>query len=667
MKTYYLFLTLSLIALGIAYSQAGPIPSQTKSEQYAWLEIASPRTSAFRGRAQEEVETQLHGSKNFSAIEKFLLQNYLPDVANLSELVIDPARKIVSQRMNFHTLIVDRLSTGDRQIFSTESLLPRIAEVIHLVLSPSKKYLVIQLQIDGNIDVSRYVVYDLEKNLTSGHFDGLSYMYAPAWTGENELLTMHPDSSPRLTSAMSVNLQSLKANVTLNRDVYKFKDWVAVTEKASNSGTLTNMKSGEKIAIKTHLTFLNDVEETSFAFYYVLHTDTDGTIFRLKKEDQASPEAFIPAREGFWLSFMQLLQDKYLLVNYSRDSLVTLVLYDIVSGKKVSELSLPDNYDFSSASFEGSEEKLQITVYNFLSHSFNVSWDIKNPEQTDLSVLPTTFPLGETEFISKLEYFKAHDGESIPARIVYLKETVLSGDNPAYIETYGAFNYISYYLFPALDEMKIEFLKKGGILVGTGVRGGAERGYSWYLAGTGKLKATPALDLISIADGLVASGYTQSKKIVSSGVSAGGDTVSVAAQLSPSSFGLVIPISGIHDALGYLHLDRWGPQWLADYLNPYSSTDFYSIYARAPLEIRTASSSYPEYFIVCGEEDSRVSKVHSYKLKASLDEFNKGKVALYSVRNSGHWPQSSYTHGRTGIKTNAVIWSRIYDYLGLSF
>jgi prolyl oligopeptidase len=269
--------------------------------------------------------------------------------------------------------------------------------------------------------------------------------------------------------------------------------------------------------------------------------------------------------------------------------------------------------------------------------------------------------------VSELEHFRSHDGVGVPARILYLKSTVINGKNPTYIETYGAFNYIGFYLFPELDTMKLEFLKRGGIVVGTGVRGGAERGYQWYRNGTGQYKANPAHDLIAIAQGLVKRGYTTSEKIVSTGTSAGGDNVALAAQFSPESFGLVIPVSGIHDHLGYLHLDRWGPQWLMDYLNPYDSTDFSAIYARSPLEVRKPAERYPQYLIVCGEEDSRVSKVHSYKLKAVIDEFNEGGTYLHCVDHAGHWPNASFTHGRRGVQTNAVIWSWVYDYLGLKF
>lgn len=638
--------------------------SQTKSEEYAWLESASPRTAEFAARAQAEVAAILSRSTRLPDIEKKLLKRYPADVELLGALAITESRKIVWSRKNYEDIFTDHASGQDHVIFQTSSRHPQIVTPLHLTLSPSKKYVIIQFQVNGSIDVSHYLIYDLERRRLHGEFRGLSYMLPPGWASDDVLVTMHPDSSPRLSSALYVDLQSMRSTSKLNHSIYSFNDWVAVTSPALNAGTLQNFKTGVRYDINTHITSFNDVEETDFAFFYVLHEHNDGSITRLKKENGAAPEKFITAKPNHWLSSISLISNDILLANYSYDSRVTLSLYDLADARLLSELTLPDNYELVKAG-PLQPGKLALTVANFLGQEFEVTWDLANPRETDLSVLPRTFKVGELEIISRLEEFKGHDGQKLPARIVYLKSTSLTGTNPTYIETYGAFNYISFYLTPTLNTMKLDFLKRGGILVGTGVRGGAERGYQWYLDGTGIHKATPAHDLASIARGLIERGLTTGKRIVSTGVSAGGDNVALAAQLYPEYFGLVIPISGIHDHLGYLQLDRWGPQWLRDYLNPYNPAEFNLIYARSPIEVRRDSSSYPQFLIVCGESDTRVSKVHSYKLKASLDEFNQSNVYLHCVENSGHWPNESYTHGVRGVITNAAIWAWVFDYLDI--
>lgn len=654
-----------LVIFSALYLGAALAQSQTKSEEYSWLQTSSPRTAEFLSKSRLEVDAVLARNQQLPLVLARLLRTFPANVETVEELGISDTRKIRWSRRNFDDVFIDEESAEGEVIFSTASLKPRTAQPLGLSLSPSKRFVVLQLQLDGNIDVSHYVVYDLERRVVQGQFDGLSYLYSPAWSDADLLLTMHPSSSPRLTSVLSVDLTDMSSKTDLNRSLYKFNDWVAVTSPASKTGSLKNLKTGQSFGINTHITSFNDVEETKSAFFFILHEDNDGTVMRLKKVSGAVPEKFVPRKREHWLSSIQLLRDDLLLVNYSRDSRVTLALYDLKGPRLVSELRLPDNYDLVEA-WAPQKGRLRISLSNFLGQTFEVAWSLATPEETDLSVLPQTFRLGDLEFISRLEEFPAHDGQRVPARILYLKDTALTGHNPAYIETYGAFNYISFYLTPQLDPLKLEFLKRGGILVGTGVRGGAERGYEWYLHGTGVHKATPAHDLIAIADGLVRRGYTTPKRIVSTGVSAGGDNVALAAQLSPKSFGLVVPISGIHDHLGYLHLDRWGPQWIRDYLNPYQSSDFAAIFARSPIEVRTKAPRYPQYLIVCGEEDSRVSKVHSYKLKASLDEFNPGNTFLHCVDHAGHWPNSSYTHGVQGIKTNAVIWAWVFDYLGLT-
>lgn len=662
-----MLITISAFTSSFAQAQPTPASHHTKSAEYAWLASQSSQTRHFRSEAKHEVKRLAGQSSNFPKIKRFLLSRYSADVASLQELVISSTRKIVMSRQNYHTIVTDQHGSISQAIFNTSSLKPQQAQVVDLSLSPNKDYLVILIHLNGNIDVGRYLIYELATRRVKGQFDGLSYMSAPAWNSPHELVTMHPDSSPRLTSALYVDLRDMSRKSMLNKEVFKIKDWVAVTSKATNSGTLTNPVSGMSLPINTYIEHLNSVVETPDAFFYVLHVKTDGTIFRLKKTNGASPEPFISPKHGHWLSTMQLLSNRYLLVNYSRDSLVKLVLYDLQSGLQVSELALPDNYDAGRGTYESAVERVELSVSNFLGQQYKILWDIQNSASTDMSGLPTKFFIDGQELVSRLELFTARDGERIPARITYLQSTPITGENPVYMETYGAFNYISGYLIQSLDQMKRALLKSGGILVGTGVRGGAERGYAWYLQGTGINKATPAYDLIAIADGLVAQGYTKAEKIVSTGVSAGGENVALAAQISPASFGLIIPISGGHDVLAYPELDRWGPQWFFDYLDPYNPQNFANIYARAVLEIRTPSTRYPEYFIVCGANDSRVNPAHSLKLKASLDEFNADRVFLHVAPHAGHWPNYSGLHGAEGVKTNALIWARVFDYLGLNF
>lgn len=641
------------------------IPAQTKSRQYAWLETENTNRAKFLVDSKSELANVLQTSTQLQTIEAFMMASLPADIAMVSETVVDQSRKFILSQKNYYSQVHDQSGKASNLIFSAETLKPDRAEAISLSLSPSKKYLVIQVQLNGNIDFSRYFVYDVLNQKMKDSFDGLSYMIKPSWHSEDELVFMHSDSSPRLMSVVILNLADMKSKILLNYEVIKFNDWICLTSQAAGHSIFKNFSTGKSFTANKAIGYTSIIAETDAAFYFVGHADNDGTVFRLKKVDQSTPERIIPPKAEHWTGSISTVDSKYILVNYSRDSIVTLGLFDL-DGKKVSEISLPDNYDLSSVAFD-SNGILQTTVANFLAQTFQLSWDLQKPETIDFSILPQKFISSGIEIVSRLEYFKSKDGVLIPARLVYLASTKLSPQTPTYIDSYGGFNYISGYLTPWLSKVKIKFLKQGGLLVGTAIRGGAERGYEWYLAGAGRNKANSMHDLIGIANGLVERGYTQNKKIVSTGTSMGGYVAAAAAQMSPSSFGLVIPISGFHDQLGFMELDKWGVSWTDDLLNPYVKGDFNSILERAPLELRVSSTDYPEYLIVNGEHDSRVNKVHSYKLKASLDEFNKGKTFLLSAEHAGHWPQENYMLGPVGAKTNAIIWTRVFDYLGLNF
>ena len=123
----------------------------------------------------------------------------------------------------------------------------------------------------------------------------------------------------------------------------------------------------------------------------------------------------------------------------------------------------------------------------------------------------------------------------------------------------------------------------------------------------------------------------------------------------------------MHDQLDFPSLDRWGITWQSEYLNPYDAKDFRSIYVRAPLEINSTASDKPFFFIVNGESDSRVNKVHSYKLKAKLDEIWPGQSILFSVNHAGHGGTSSYLLDDIGAEASAHVCSEIFTHTGLQF
>lgn len=169
---------------------------------------------------------------------------------------------------------------------------------------------------------------------------------------------------------------------------------------------------------------------------------------------------------------------------------------------------------------------------------------------------------------------------------------------------------------------------------------------------------------MAVANSLVTLGYTQNEKIVSYGASNGGFVVASAGRLFPKSFGIVIPMNGVQDQLSFSLMDRWGLSWASDYGDVAEALDFRAILARSPLEVPRNPLGSCQFLIVSGENDTRVNKIHSYKLKAIMDEYYPGRALLVSADQSGHGAMN--TSSQKGIETTAMVWGYIFNYFGMN-
>jgi oligopeptidase B len=113
----------------------------------------------------------------------------------------------------------------------------------------------------------------------------------------------------------------------------------------------------------------------------------------------------------------------------------------------------------------------------------------------------------------------APDGTSVPVTIAYRAGLRPDGRAPCLLYGYGAYESCEW---PAFSLATPSLLDRGFVYAVAHVRGGGERGRSWWLDGRLGRKRNTFTDFIAVADMLAAQGWAAPDRIVSRGLSAGG-------------------------------------------------------------------------------------------------------------------------------------------------
>ncbi len=637
----------------------------TQSSELSWLNYETPLRASFYQNAKTEAEKHFAAQTEFEKIKTFLFEGLIREEKNEHEVKISDSQTLTVNNQNFKRTWEHTVDGVTSEIINTDYWAPKKASFVGLYPSPSKKYVAALINLDGSIDNSVLLVYDIisKKIVITEETD--ASLEPIQWMPNDQVIFNHAHSNKNGQLLIIQNPKTLTKRTVFNTGILQLGPWVGTTDYANGDVVLYNKESQEQLYYESLESDNFEVESEKFFYLKGGKTASQaGKILRLKKQNFSKLEEFAPAKSGFHLKSIQFEMDQFIVGTYSRESQETIVIYN-TDGTIVGTTQLPDTFSFLGLK---NNDQLKIIELEITSQftTTKLAWDIGKSQPNYTEAIKNSLKSDNFEVITRIEYFRSHDGEFIPARITYLKDTVPDGQNPVYMEVYGGF-FLSGYLDFKLNRMKKEFLKKGGILVGAGVRGGNERGFDWYLAGSGKNEMNSSLDIIAIANGLVLQGYTQAKKISVTGTSNGGYVVANAALSSPESFGLVIPINGVQDQLAFPFMDRWGTGWQREYLNPYEAADLKIIFPRAPLESISHASQKPFFLIVNGEEDSRVNKAHSYKLKARLDQIWPGQSILFSVEHAGHWANSTYLLDDIGAAASARIWAEVFKHSGLQF
>ena len=127
----------------------------------------------------------------------------------------------------------------------------------------------------------------------------------------------------------------------------------------------------------------------------------------------------------------------------------------------------------------------------------------------------------------------SHDGELVPVSLIYHRDTPLDGSAPCLLYGYGSYGIA---VPAAFNTNCLSLADRGFVYAIAHIRGGKDKGFSWYEDGKRAKKTNTFLDFIAVAEHLVAERYTAHDRIVAQGGSAGGMLMGAVANMAPEAF-----------------------------------------------------------------------------------------------------------------------------------
>ena len=232
-----------------------------------------------------------------------------------------------------------------------------------------------------------------------------------------------------------------------------------------------------------------------------------------------------------------------------------------------------------------------------------------------------TIPSGHDPkaYVARRLYATAEDGEQVPVTVLMKAGTPLDGKAPLLLYGYGSYGMS---MDPGFSIRSLSLVDRGWIYAIAHVRGGAEKGYGWFLDGRKEKKSNTFKDFIACAESLTKAGYGSRGRIVAYGGSAGGMLMGAVANMRPDLWAGVIgavPFIDVLNTMSDVSLPLTPPEW-PEWGNPLEDKAAYdTILSYSPYE-NIGEKPYPPVLATGGLSDTRVTYWEPMKWIAKLRE-----------------------------------------------
>jgi oligopeptidase B len=375
---------------------------------------------------------------------------------------------------------------------------------------------------------------------------------------------------------------------------------------------------------------------------FILTNADDAIDFKIVTAPLAAPERanwrdLIPHRAGIYVIDMELYSGH--LVRLERaNALPSIVIRDLKTGDEHAisfdeaaySLDTMGGYEFDTTNLRFSYSSMttpsEVYDYDMASRARVLRKRQEIPSGHDPANYVTTRIMATS-----------HDGAQVPVSILHRRDLKRDGNAPLLLYGYGSYGMAMPASFSA---NRLSLVDRGFVYAIAHIRGGADKGWGWYLDGKREKKTNSFDDFAASGRALIDEKYTSAKRIVGHGGSAGGMLMGAAANRAGELFAGIVAEVPFVDVLNTMlddTLPLTPPEW-PEWGNPIESADdFRTILSYSPYE-NIAARDYPAILAMGGLTDPRVTYWEPAKWIARLRAImvSGGPVLLRTNMGAGH-------------------------------
>jgi len=343
---------------------------------------------------------------------------------------------------------------------------------------------------------------------------------------------------------------------------------------------------------------------------FFIHTNLNAQDYKIcicKHENINEWKDYIPATNGVLIGGFDLL-NKWMIRSETRDALAKLYVRNLSTNKEEELVITNEKVITPGASLmqkNRDTNKLYIGYSSPKTPGKSYIYDVVTKEKK--LVKEELIPSGHQpdDYIVERLNCNSHDGRKIPLTITRHKKTKLDGSANLLIYAYGSYG-VS--MGPGFSSSRLSLINRNIIWVTAHIRGGMERGMSWWKEGKMLNKKNTFEDYISSAKFLIKKKYTSKGKIIGMGGSAGGLLMGAVVNESPELFlGIIMAVPFV-DTLT-TNLDHSLPLTTGEFDEFGNAKEnkehFDYIKSYSPYE-NIKRMNYPHIFITTSLSDNRV-------------------------------------------------------------
>ena len=375
---------------------------------------------------------------------------------------------------------------------------------------------------------------------------------------------------------------------------------------------------------------------------FILTNDGGAIDFRIVTAALASParenwREFVPHQPGVYVIALELYANH--LVRLERaNALPSIVIRDLKDGTEHAitfdeaaySLDVIGGYEFDTTSLRFAYSSMttptEVYDYDMVGRTRVLRKRQEIPSGHDPAAYLTTRIMA-----------RSHDGTEVPVSILHRRDFVPDGRAPLLLYGYGSYGMA----MPAsFSSNRLSLVDRGFVYAIAHVRGGADKGWSWYLDGKREKKTNTFDDFIAVARALIESRYTSAKRIVAHGGSAGGMLMGAIANRAGELFAGIVAEVPFVDVLNTMLDDKLPltpPEW-PEWGNPIAdAAAFRTILSYSPYE-NVQAKAYPAILAMAGLTDPRVTYWEPAKWVARLRATmtSGGPILLRTNMGAGH-------------------------------